>query len=268
MIVDMLISTMNKRNSEFIKEMGIDANAIIINQNMEFEDETPYSKKLEGNIQFITVRDKGLTRSRNMAMKYSSGDICMLCDDDLFYFDDYEKKISNAYEEHREADLIIFQVMNSNGEFYKNYANKKTKIKFLKSMKVSSVEISFKRDSLIKSGIEFNEYFGAGSIFTSGEELIFLKDCLKKGLKIIYVPICIGQLRESSSTWFNGYNEQYFISKGASFYATSPKLYIVLIIQFLLRKQKIYNKQTNIRHALKYMLKGKRMYEKIQKFGK
>jgi glycosyltransferase involved in cell wall biosynthesis len=263
MKVDMLVSTMNKKNIGFLNEMGIYSNAVVINQITEKNNICPSTSVTGDNLKFISVNDKGLTKSRNLALENSTNDICVLCDDDLFYYKDYEEKILEAYIENSEADIIVFQVKKSNDSFYKRYGEKKKYLNFFTSMKVSSVEITFKRNSIIDSGIKFNEHFGAGSRFTSGEELIFLAQCLKSGLKILYVPICIGKLMDSESTWFNGFDKEYFISKGACFYASNPKLFLFLIIQFLIRKNSLYKNNINFFSALKFMLKGKEIYSKL-----
>lgn len=95
-------------------------------------------------------------------------------------------------------------------------------------MKLSSVEVAFRLDSIKKNGICFNEYFGAGSRFYMGEENIFLFDCLKRGLKILYVPIKVADLHIQNSSWFNGFDKTYFINRGASFTAMSEKNFAIV----------------------------------------
>ena len=45
-----------------------------------------------------------------------------------------------------------------------------------------------------------------------------ITNCLKKGLKILAVPVAIAQLHDDRpSTWFQGYNEKFFLDKGVFF---------------------------------------------------
>lgn len=127
-------------------------------------------------------------------------------------------------------------------------------------MKISSVEIAFRLESIKKSGIIFNELLGAGAKYSSGEESAFLFECLKKGLKIYYVPEKIASLHIGNSSWFKGYNKEYFISKGAAFAAMSKKLCLILILQFAIRKYKIYKNNVTFIEVLKHMLNGRKMY--------
>ncbi len=55
----------------------------------------------------------------------------------------------------------------------------------LKIMRISSFQITMKKDKIKE--IKFDENFGSGAKYDRGEEAIFLKDCLEKGLKIIYI---------------------------------------------------------------------------------
>ena len=58
-------------------------------------------------------------------------------------------------------------------------------------MRVASVEIALRRSSIEESRLRFDEHFGLGAEFPTGEENIFLADALDKGLKLLYMPIPI-----------------------------------------------------------------------------
>ena len=80
--------------------------------------------------------------------------------------------------------------------------------------------------------------FGSGNKYYMGEENIFLYDCLKKKLNIYYMPVKIGTLKViNESRWFKGYNSNFFKVKGTVFYRMTNHLYILLILQFAIRKR-------------------------------
>lgn len=254
----MLISTMNQKDTRILKEMNIKSKAVIINQIVCSQTEIP--KSLNTNdIKFLSKREKGLSKSRNNALLAATENICVICDDDMHYVENYEKIIENEYNKKSDSDIIVFHVeglgkLKLSGE--KN-------INFLTSMKISSVQVTFKRKSILESNIFFNENFGSGSTFIAGEENIFLLECLKRNLKITYVPVTIGSIRQSKSTWFSGYNDEYFVSKGAFFYCASKIFYIPLIFQFAIRKHNIYKKDQSMIKAIKLMLSGRKAYLRI-----
>lgn len=257
MKLQLIVSTMFQDDLSLVDKMKISSEAIIINQcnkNQRFE-----FFHNNNRITWINTSERGLSNSRNMGLKNASGDICVLADDDLEYIDNYEKIILNEFERYSNVDIITFQVYGIEKKF-KSYSKKKKKLNFISTFKVSSVEIAFKLNSIKNAGIQFNEYFGAGSKFIFGEENIFLSDCIKKGLKIMYVPVKIADLHVGNSTWFKGFNEEYFISRGASFTAMSKTLSILLILQFAIRKYKLYKKSMPMVQAIRYMLKGRKQF--------
>ena len=95
-----------------------------------------------------------------------------------------------------------------------------------------------------------------------GEENAFLYECLRQGLKIYYVPQKIAKLRYEPSTWYCGFNKDFFIARGASFQAMTPHYSFFLIAQYAIRKYKLYKKQLSFFQAFTYMLQGKRSYQR------
>lgn len=259
MQVEVLVATMNQNRADFLNKMNINGDVLVINQSNN------YSKEENGQERIYSFKEKGLSKSRNKALKHAKGEVCVITDDDVIFKDNYIDIINNAYLENKEADIIVFQVENQYGELFKKYYPKKRNINFLTSMKISSVEITFKLDSIKRKEIKFNEQLGSGAEFYLGEESVFLSDCLKSGLKIKYIPIVIATVEVGNSTWFEGYNQKYFISKGAAFYAMSKTFWLLICLQFLLRKRKLYNDNLNIREALSLMRFGKNKYKSMVK---
>lgn len=264
MKVEMLISTMNQENLNFFYQMNVTTKAVIINQITNTNLILP-EKIVDSQMAFISLYDRGLSKSRNMALENATGDICVICDDDMKYIDGYDQTILNEYKSNPNIDIIVFQVNKNDGSFYKKYPKSNKILNFFTTMKVSSVEITFKKRAIEEAGIKYNELFGAGSKFYMGEESIFLSECIKKGLKVLFVPKSIGYLTDSESTWFKGFNSDYFRVKGACFYAMSPVFYSLLIFQFAIRKYKTYKKDMNLINAIRSMYIGKKDYVKLLK---
>lgn len=261
MNLEFLVATMNRSSLSFLKKMNLSGNILVINQynDVKLQEDT------KNGVRYLNYKEKGLSKSRNRALENAIGDICVLADDDLKYVSNVEDIIKQAYKKYIDADVIVFQIKNSNGELYKKYSQKEHRIGRLNSMKVSSVEITFKRKSIIDNKIIFDEKFGAGAKYYCGEENIFLSKCIDNKLKIIYIPTLIGQLQDSESSWFCGYDEKYFKSKGAVFYKLFNKLYPIIIIQFAIRKRKLFGKNNKINKTVELMFRG---VKEIKKEGK
>ncbi len=257
MKIDVLISTMNKASYDLLDSMRIDSDCVVVNQcGKDSFEEFSYRGY---QVKWINSSEIGLSRSRNLAIKNSSADICVLADDDLVYVDGYSSCVLGAFDNLSLADILAFKV-DGIGRSFKVYPGDVKKLNFFSLMKVSSVQIAFKRDRFIDKSIFFREEFGAGSIFYAGEESVLLSECRRKGLNIYFVPDKVADLHLGDSTWFEGFNERYFITKGANFTAMSKPLALFLIIQFAFRKRSLYQHQSTLRKALRYMLKGRKIY--------
>lgn len=261
MKLDVLISTMQLNDyHELLNKMNINSDCIIINQTNYNRNELYHFNT--GNVKIISNTDRGLSRSRNVGLQNSNSDICMLADDDLIYNSDYKNIVIKAYHDNPKADIIIFEIDSLNPKRrMKEISKRECRIGFRKILKISSVKVTFRRVSIINNDIKFNELFGAGAIYNAGEENLFLVDCLKKKLRIYYIPIKIGSVLQTSSTWFNGFNEQYFKTYGAASYVIFRWMYWIDIFQFSIRKYNMYKNHISIFKALKIMINGKDEYQ-------
>lgn len=257
MRLEVLLSAMHLEDYKYINTLNITTDCVVVNQCNENGIQSIVDNRR--NIKFISTTERGLSRSRNMAVDNADGDICILCDNDVEYVRGYEDIILDQFRDNQEYDIIIFFIDRKLNDS-KPYFHKSKKMGYISTLKVFSPEIAFRRKSLQDNNIKFKTDFGAGSQYSMGEENIFLYDCLKKGLKILYVPLQIASLRKEESTWFQGFAKKYFFDKGAVFYEMSNILSIPLILQFAIRKYKLYKDDMSLSNALKYMFEGRLHY--------
>jgi glycosyltransferase involved in cell wall biosynthesis len=259
MTLQVLLSAMHLKDESYLDTLHVTSDAVVINQ-CDRTARKEVRRDVNGHAQqvlYIESTQRGLSRSRNMAIRNARADICILCDNDVEYVDGYEEMILSAFEENPEADLIVFYIRRKEKPV-PNYPAKRW-MNYLSVMKIFSPEIAFRRKSI--EGISFQESFGAGSgKYLMGEENIFLYDWLRSKKKILYMPLMIAELREEESTWFQGYNRRFFISRGAGYAAMSKLFSFVLIWQFAIRKRSLYRSETGFFKALKYMFEGRREY--------
>lgn len=257
MTLKVLLSAMHLESHRYIEKLNITGDAVIINQCDHISDQTIENEKQ--SIRFICTTDRGLSKSRNLAIKEADNDICILCDNDVVYESNYEKLILDTFNEHPEADIIVFFI--ERPERHSPIYNKITPLDFKGAMKIFSPEMAFRRQSILNNSLSFNESFGAGAKYGMGEENIFLFEALRKKLTILYAPIKIAKLMDTESTWFKGYTDKFFIDRGAGYYAMSRRLCLLLIFQFAIRKRSLYKKENSTLNAIKMMLKGAALYK-------
>ena len=256
MKIQMLISTvrMDKRSDLSLEEKNI-KDAIIINQLMP-----KYSVHKSGNYTMYNYNEQGLSKSRNRLLENMTGDIGVITDDDISFTKDALKVIEKAYKE-TDADIITFNLQKGKDIIGKN---KKFTYNHLSIMSVCSCQITFKRESIMKHKIKFDENFGLKAQFTSGEENIFLSDCLKHKLKIIHIPIIINSHPEEETTG-EIWDEKVIKSKGALMYRLHKYSYFVFLMYFAIMKHKDYKKNYGFFKFIKIFNKGKKEYKKLIK---
>ena len=255
--VTVLLSAMGLSDISILDKLNIRGSSVIINQG---DREERYFDK-ERDCLMVSTEERGLSKSRNMAMReaaLSGRELCIFCDNDVLYRDDYEKVIGDAFSRNPSSDILVFFV--ERPERHEPVFSQERELDRLHAMKIFSPEIAFRLSRIKAAGLRMDELFGAGAKYGMGEENIFLFDAIRAGLKITYVPIRIAGTVENESSWFRGYNEEFFRNRGAGYYRMSPLWNFVLCLQFALRKRGLYRDSMSFFSAMKWMKKGKEMY--------
>lgn len=242
---------MGQNDLSLISESKITSDTVMINQ---CDENKILSEKVgSAQVRMICTTERGLTKSRNMAIRESDADICLLCDDDEIFESGYEQGIINAYENIPDADVIAVRMKNvpcAFGDEAKRLSGKDL-------FKIASWQISFKRKSIISAGVFFDELLGAGTSNGAEEELKFLTDCQKAGLKIYYAPVTVASVKQEKSTWFSGFDEKFFENRGATtryilgFFKSSA-----YAVYYVLKKKDMYKDDISSVGAFKAIFRG------------
>jgi len=251
MKLEILLSCMHQKDASIVHCSGITGDVLLVNQcDREGYDEYPTE---HGRAAMISTCERGLTRSRNMAIDNSKADICLLSDDDEVFVPEYETKLLEAYAQLPQADVIIVKAVNRP----KNFADRVQRVRFPDIMKVSSWQISFKREKLNRAGVRFDELLGSGSGNGAEEELKFLMDCQRAGLAIYYVPVEIASVAQNKSQWFQGYDARFFYNRGATTrYILGFVLASVYAVYYVIQKRNMYSGQISPAAAMKAVFLG------------
>lgn len=249
--IEILLSCMFLSDSEeIIKRSHITSDTVIINQC----DEENYKEENICNalIRTFSVTDRGLTKSRNLAISKSQADICIICDDDEIFNEGYEKAVSSAYDALPDADTIIFDMVDRPLK----WGDSIKKLSYIDLMSVSSWQITFRREKLLASGVLFDENMGAGSGNGAEEEFRFLTQCRKAKLRIYHYPFRLASVAQSQSTWFRGFDEEFFINRGnTTRYIMGLPLSVLYAAYYAFAKRKQLSGMSMLR-AFSYTVKG------------
>lgn len=263
MTFELAIATMHKTLKEvfeMLETMNVHCDCLIINQcdKDDYYEEYRNSQK----IRIIFTKERGLSRSRNMALRNAQADILGIADDDLYYYDGFDETILAQYESTPKVDIIIFNME----DCYKEFSSKLHYCSFLELSGYKSMQCTFIVQEIKKKKIQFNEFFGTGSgYFNSGEENIFLADAWRKKLNIFYCNKKILRREKTESSWFKGFNDPVFLfTRGAVYYKVSKFLFLMYMFRFALKYRVDYKPYTFFQ-ALGLMLDGRRECIKLYK---
>ena len=202
--IEVAISTLN--DGIYNPKFRDDFNYLIIHQVTNNVDYSDYIEILPKNVRYIKSNTIGLSKSRNLAIENTKAKYLWIMDDDVVIHDSsfsYIENITNKY-----SNVAMLVVSHSHEEIEYLLGNKEQKINKISAASISSIDMIIKRDLL--GDVRFNENFGLGAKYVSGEEYIFACDLLSKGKEIIKTrKVCT-------------YHP--LISSGQDFYSTPLKL--------------------------------------------
>ncbi|MGL5259542.1 MAG: glycosyltransferase [Lachnospiraceae bacterium] len=253
MTMEILISAVNKEVEFLPKEMNLECNAIIVNQSNKNKIDDIFHK--DYNIKAYTLKEKGVGLSRNTALQRATADIILFGDDDIVYDDGYCDLILQAFENNPDADVLLFN-MEVEEERKTYFTTKKKQVHWYNCGRYPTYSFAMRREKIHKKNITFSLLFGGGAKYSNGEDSLFLQECLKKGLKIYALPICIGREISRPSTWFSGYTEKFFYDRGILYRYLYGMLATLLAIRFLAAHGKKMCNDISRKEAFKLMKKG------------
>lgn len=165
-----------------------DFELIIISQsNHEIVNEL--LKNYNFQYKHIEINKRGLSLARNIGLKHAQGEILTFTDDDCWYKEDAIEYIHKVFEDpHRQ--IVCFQHKDPIKDMFpKKYPEQEKKnISKRRILQQASIDIFVHTKRVPDYKLGFDETFGLGAKYNSGEENIFLMDLRNKGYTIDYIP--------------------------------------------------------------------------------
>ena len=133
---------------------------------------------------------------------------------------------------------------------------KKHRLHVFNAMRFGTCRIAIRRKALLRANILFNQNFGGGCPFSSGEDSLFLKACFDRGLKVYAHEYVLGTCAKDTSTWFAGCDEKYFYDKGVLMRYLFPRIPHVMALYFAIRFKR--TTEVNVLQRIRLMQAGVR----------
>lgn len=258
MKVQLLISAMFAEPKELVNKMNVSSEAVLINQCDVNGFENFWVQDADGidrEIKAYSFNERGVGLSRNNALLRADKEISLFSDDDIIYVDDYEKRIAAEFEKHKEADVLLFNVEVC--EERRTYFNTDFhRVRWYNCGRYPAYAIAIRTDKMHSSNLTFSLLFGGGAKYSNGEDSLFLRDCLKAGLKMYATDVVIGREEAGESTWFFGYNKKFFYDRGVLYHYLYGAMAKVWGLRFLLKNKATMCKEIPFKHAYRYLKEG------------
>lgn len=262
MRLEHLISAVKAEPKALIEKMNISADAVLINQcGMDLIETISYR---DHTIRVFNCNEKGVGLSRNRALDNATADILIFSDEDIVYDDGYERLVIEEFEKHPEADGLFFNV--SVCEERRTYYNEDYKrCHIYNAGRYPAYSIALRSDAINGKDLRFSTLFGGGAKYSCGEDSIFIKDCIKSGLKMYRTTTLIGREEPRESTWFSGYTEKFFIDRGVMYHFLYGKLALIMGLRFIYAKRSVMCNEIPPKKAYKLLISGIKEGKSIDK---
>lgn len=267
MILEIIITTMNRNIFQLLSRLPVSRSDVIYQISHQITDNisNPYINEVtkiinkREDLTYFYYFEKGLSRNRNRSISKSTGDICLVADDDIEFRPDFSDTIFKAFQNIPKADIITFKTEFPDGKPYKSYWSCMKKHNLRTAMRVSSFEIAYRNSSIKNNNLLWDERFGlGGDPYTNHMENIFIVDALKRGLQVFFIPETIVTHPFENSGFI--YSDHLIFSKGAAFYRMFGGISYILNVLYAVKKYKEICDFTSFWKFIKISFQGSSHY--------
>lgn len=256
MKLQVLTAAVDQDVRSLAESMNLSTDAIIVNQcDRCAYEEFEYRDRL---IRCFFMTERGVGLNRNTALLHADSDIVLFSDEDIRFYDGYEKQVLSAFEKNADADLITFNFKVD--ERRATYYNREQRpVRWYNYGRYPTYSVAVRLEILRKANVSFSLLFGGGAKYSNGEDSLFLHDCLKKGMHLYTSTEEIGEEIYRESTWFKGYNEKFFVDRGVLYPYLYGKMAKLFALRFLFAHRGEMCREIPFREAYRLMKKGIRI---------
>ena len=264
MHIQLLISTLNEgilKVGAIILPQMEDISYLISHQCTSEDVPVVPQELMRNDITIVRMEKGGLSVNRNNCLRHATGDVVVILDDDVRLKPEYIAAIRNIFSNNY-VEISCCKIRTFPGEpDYKEYPEKHFQLTNLQQIKaISSIEIAFRLNSVRSKGIWFDERFGLGTSLKSGEEMLFLYECLKRGISIHYFPeYTVEHHYQSSGKLTAEYSDERLFITGAQAYALYGRFSFVRNFLAAIKRYKDYKvKGITFGHFIRVKQSGSR----------
>jgi len=256
MTLQMLISSVGQEPHALIEKMKPECDCILVNQKADYlYEEFAYQGH---QIRCFSMQEKGVGLSRNHALLRADHELCLFGDEDIVYERGYTEKVCHAFEEHPEADMLLFnvKVVEERRTYWTEAFHR---VRWYNCGRYPAYSFALRTEVMHERNLTYHLWFGGGARYSNGEDSLFIRDCIRSGLKVYALPVTIGEEVPRPSTWFAGYNDKFFYDRGVLYHYLYGVLAPVMAARFLYKNSGTMCKDFPKAEAKRLMKAGYRL---------
>ena len=197
-----------------------------------------YGNLSERGVRIVTSYGSGLSRSRNTALSKCKTSFCLFMDDDVSLVREGIASLVDRLES-VVSPIVLVTHAYSSGRLAASYPRKSRSISRLGLRKFTSVDICVNVSTMRSKGLRFDEKFGLGAQYPTGEEFIFLNDCYDAGCHAIFFPINIGIHPDFDSGMDFFSSPELVEARKRMFMKVFPSRHLIMRMLFLVKKSPV-----------------------------
>lgn len=153
-------------------------------------ENAPIPKSLEReDVEVVRYDGVGLSNNRNNALARCTADIIIIADDDESLYPEGIEALRSAFADNPDVEFITFRSDHGDPSRFPVVATPLGR-HLPRGYYVSSIEMAFRRAA--GCGLQFCPELGLGAKkFLSGEDELFLRTAIKRGVKCCFFPITV-----------------------------------------------------------------------------
>ncbi|WP_226036334.1 glycosyltransferase family 2 protein [Aquibacillus saliphilus] len=194
----------------------------------------------------IELDKRGLSLARNVGLEHVNGDILTFSDDDCWYKEDAFEYIEQFFKRPSRQIACFMHKDPIKNRYPKVYpVEEENNISRRRVLQQASIDIFVQTKRVPDYTIGFDESFGLGTRYKSGEENIFLMDLKNKGYQIDYVPKLLSY--HPIKDTLHIFDVETLVGKGPMFKRLFGRFQgLVLLVAFIIKNYNLIKEKRSI----------------------
>lgn len=141
------------------------------------------------DVEVVTLPGVGLSASRNTALQRATGSWILIADDDIAVDTERLREVVDSAERGGHDVVTVAHSFADGSDTRGRLGSGPHSLRTIGTP--ASVDLILRAAAIRAHGLRFDERFGLGTRWPSGEEAIFLADCLRAGLDVERMPVVV-----------------------------------------------------------------------------